>query len=155
MKLFTGIIILSSFRVTKVGQNVMSPSSCRRSLGCKILVAAFSGYSRELVLVSTLSFGGMVISIVHLANFRITLLSSCYGLLKGSRELFSCNARCLLGRIRIVAYLGYILRVPVGIAAIVWVDVCRIVVIYQGNGPESGSEGSCVIRIPNKNWFLD
>ena len=63
MKLFTGIDILPSFRVTKVGQNVMSPSSCRRSLGCRIPVTAFSGFNKELVLIRTLSFGGMVISV--------------------------------------------------------------------------------------------
>ena len=43
MKLFTGKYILLSFRVTKAGQKVMSPSLYRRSLGCSIPVTAFSG----------------------------------------------------------------------------------------------------------------
>ena len=63
MKLFTGIIILPSLRVTRAGQKVMSPSSWRRSLGCSIPVTAFSGYNRELVLIRTLSFGGTVVSV--------------------------------------------------------------------------------------------
>ena len=45
--------------------------------------------------------------------------------------------------------------VPVGISAVVWIDVCWIVVIDQGNGPEPGSEGGGVIRVPNRNWFLE
>ena len=63
MKLFTGIDVLPSFKMTKAVQNVMSPFSWRMALGFKIPVTAFSVYSKELVLIRTLSFGGIVISV--------------------------------------------------------------------------------------------
>ena len=35
-----------------------------------------------------------------------------------------------------------------------WIDVCWVVVVDEGNGPESGGKVSGVMRIPNRNWFL-
>ena len=46
------------------------------------------------------------------------------------------------------------LNVPIGISAIVWVDMCWIVIVNQGNGPESGGRGGRIIRVPRRTWFL-
>ena len=44
--------------------------------------------------------------------------------------------------------------VPVEISAVVWVVVCRIVVINQRSGPGSASEVCGVIRVPWWTLFL-
>ena len=46
-------------------------------------------------------------------------------------------------------------RVPTGISTIVWVIICRIIVINEGNGHESGGNVCGVIRIPNRKYLLE
>ena len=78
--------------------------------------------------------------------------------MEGFRGLFYYNDQYRPGHIEIVANLEVPivkLGVPIGISAIDWIDVCWIVIIDQWNRPEPGSEGSGVIRVPNRNWFLE
>ena len=45
--------------------------------------------------------------------------------------------------------------VPVGISALVWVDVCWVVVVDKKVETDLGGEVYDVIKIPNRNWFLE
>ena len=46
------------------------------------------------------------------------------------------------------------LGVPVGVSAVVWVDIRWVVIINNGDGPESSCEGCYIVRIPSGNWTL-
>ena len=46
------------------------------------------------------------------------------------------------------------LGIPIGIPAIIWIDIRWNIVIKKGNGPESSSETGSIFKILSWNWFL-
>ena len=75
--------------------------------------------------------------------------------MEGSRGLFYYNGQYRPGHIEIAVNLGCKARCPSR-------DLCRSLgrcmldyIIDQGNGPEPGSEGGGVLRVPNRNWCLE